>query len=196
MMENEKTLVILKPDAVQRGIIGDVITRFEKVGLKLVGAKMISPSKKLLDEQYPADREEFVRGMGQKTLDSYKEMGLDAKDDFNTDDPLKIGHEIRKWISDYMRSGPVLAFVLEGPHAIGVVRKIVGFTLPQTAQPGTIRGDYSFDSSSLGNTQKRPIKNLVHASGNKEEADFEVSLWFSDSELYRYDTVHQAHMNH
>jgi len=93
-----------------------------------------------------------------------------------------------------MTSGPVLAFVLQGPHAIEVVRKIVGFTLPQKSQPGTIRGDYSFDSSYLANKNKRPIRNLIHASGNKEEAEFELSLWFSETDLFDYDTVHQAHM--
>jgi len=191
----ERTLVILKPDAVQRGIVGDVITRFERVGLKLVGAKMISASKDLLDTHYPADRKEFVEGMGKKTLDNYKEMGMDAKKQFGTTDPAVIGEKIRKWQVEFMQSGPVLAMVWEGPHAIEVVRKITGFTLPQKAAPGTIRGDHSFDSSYLGNVEERPIKNLVHASGDPEEAAFEVGLWFSESELFDYDGIHQAHMS-
>ncbi len=193
-MEDERTLVILKPDAVKRGLIGDVIGRFEKTGLKMVGAKMVRAEKSLLEKHYPADREDLTRNIGQRTLESYKEMGLDPKEQFGETDPLKIGATVRNWLIDYMASGPVLAFVMQGPHAIEVVRKIVGFTLPQKSQPGTIRGDYSFDSSYLANKNKRPIRNLIHASGNKEEAEFELSLWFSETDMFDYDTVHQAHM--
>jgi len=191
----ERTLIVLKPDAVQRGIVGDVITRFEKVGLKIVGAKMFRPSQDVLDQHYPKSREEFVKGLGQRTLDGYKEMGIDPKQQFGHDDALKIGEEIRQWLVGSMQAGPVLAVVLEGPHAIDVVRKMVGHTLPQKANPGTIRGDYSFDSAYLGNINKRPIRNLIHASGTKEEAEFEVGLWFSESEIFDYDSVHQKHMS-
>ncbi|HEX9594717.1 MAG TPA: nucleoside-diphosphate kinase [Candidatus Saccharimonadales bacterium] len=191
----ERTLVILKPDAVQRGIVGDVVSRFEKVGLKIVGAKMFTPSRKVLDEHYPRDRKEFVEGIGKRTLDGYKDMGIDVKEQFGTTDALKVGEEIRQWLVDFLRSGPVLALVIEGPHAIEVVRKIVGHTMPQKADPGTIRGDYSFDSAYLGNVNKRPIRNLIHASGSKEEAEFEVSLWFSESEIFDYETVHQKYMS-
>lgn len=191
----ERTLVVLKPDAVQRAIVGDVITRFERVGLKIVGAKMIVPTQESLDKHYPRERESFVKGIGQRTLEGYKEMGIDPKDQFGHEDPLKIGESVRQWLVDFLKSGPVLALVIEGPHAIEVVRKLVGHTMPQKAAPGTIRGDYSFDSAYLGNINKRPIRNLVHASGNKEEAEFEVGLWFSESEIFDYDTVHQQHMN-
>jgi len=191
----ERTLLVIKPDAVQRGIIGDIISRFEKVGLKIIGTKMFQPSQDLLDRHYPKSRKKFVKGIGQKTIDSYKEAGLKPEEQFSTTDPLVIGEQVRQWLVKFMLDGPVLALVLEGPHAIEVVRKIVGFTLPQKAAPGTIRGDYSFDSSYLGNMQGRPIKNLVHASGNKEEAEFELDLWFSESELFDYDTIHQKHMN-
>lgn len=193
-MEDERTLVILKPDAVKRGIIGDVVQRFEKVGLKMVGAKMIRADKGLLDRHYPADRKDLVTGIGQRTLDSYKEMGLDPKEQFGETDPFKIGSQVRDWLVEYMTSGPVLAFVLQGPHAIEVVRKIVGSTLPQKAQPGTIRGDHSFDSSFLANKNARPIRNLIHASGNAEEAEFELDLWFSEADMFEYSTVHQDHM--
>lgn len=191
----ERTLVVLKPDAVQRGIVGDVITRFERVGLKIVGAKMFMPSRKVLDQHYPKDRKEFVKGIGQRTLDGYKEMGLDVREQFGSTDALKVGEIIRQWLVVSLSAGPVLALVIEGPHAIEVVRKIVGHTMPQKADPGTVRGDYSFDSAYLGNKNMRPIKNLIHASGNQEEAEFEVSLWFSDSEIFDYETVHQQHMN-
>lgn len=190
----ERTLIVLKPDAVQRGLSGEILARFEKVGLKIVGAKMFIPSKELLNTHYPVDRNEFIEGMGNKTLSDYKEQGLDPNKDFGHDDPHKIGLQVQKWLVDFMSSAPVFAAVLEGPHAIEVVRKLRGHTLPLKALPGTITGDYSFDSSALGNDGKRPIRNLVHASGNKEEAEFEIGLWFKPEEIYAYDTVHQKHM--
>jgi nucleoside-diphosphate kinase len=186
--------VIIKPDAVQRGIIGDIITRFERVGLKIAGAKMIVPEDDRLAKHYPEDRREFIEGMGNKTLNNYKELGMDVKEFFGVDDPFEIGQQVRKWLIDFMKSGPVIAVVLEGPHSIEVVRKICGFTLPTGAAPGTIRGDYSFDSSALANSGKRTIRNLVHASGNSEEAEHEIPIWFDNDELHSYETVHQKHM--
>jgi nucleoside-diphosphate kinase len=102
--------------------------------------------------------------------------------------------EVQKWLVEYLTVNPVVAVVLEGPHAVELVRKLVGHTLPLKAQPGTIRGDFSFDSSALANENKRPIRNLIHASGNKEEAELEIALWFSGSELFDYQTIHQSHM--
>jgi nucleoside-diphosphate kinase len=190
----ERTLVILKPDAIQRGIMGDIIDRFEKRGLKIIGAKMFKPSEDLLNKHYPGDRDELVVGIGQRTLDGYKDLGLDVKKQFGHEDPVKIGHEVRSWLVDFMKSGPVFAMVIEGPNAIAIVRKIRGNTEPMRAEVGTITGDLSFDSSAFANAQARPIRNLVHASGNKEEAEFEVGLWFSESELFEYETVHQSSM--
>ncbi len=186
----ERTLIILKPDAVQRGLIGDIIGRFEKMGLKIVGAKFFVPTTELLNKHYPVDREDFITGMGQKTLDNYRELGLDPKHYFGTDDANKIGLVVQKWLVDFMISAPVMAVVLEGPHAIELVRKVRGHTLPLKADPGTITGDYSFDSSSLANSEQRPIRNLVHASGNKKEAEFEIDLWFKPDELFDYSTAH------
>ncbi|HET9850260.1 MAG TPA: nucleoside-diphosphate kinase [Candidatus Saccharimonadales bacterium] len=180
----ERTLVILKPDAVRRGLTGEIISRFEKTGLKMIGAKMITPDRELANKHYPVDRREFIEGMGHKSLQNYKEQGGDAKKELGTDDPHAIGLQIQAWMVDFITSGPVLAIVLEGPHAVEIVRKIVGHTLPLKAEPGTIRGDYSYDSPTLANKEKRPIYNLIHASGDKKEAEFEIGLWFSDSELH------------
>ncbi len=190
----EKTLIILKPDAIQRGIVGDIITRFEKVGLKIVGLKMLTPEDDRLARHYPKDRSELIEGIGNKTLNNYKELGIDPKKQFGHADAYKIGMQVHGWLVDFMKSGPVIAAVLEGPHAIEVVRKITGFTLPTAAQPGTIRGDYSFDSSALANAGKRTIRNLVHASGNREEAEYEIPIWFDEDELHDYETIHQKHM--
>ncbi len=191
---NEKTLVVIKPDAMQRGIMGEIISRYEKVGLKIIGAKMLKVPKELADKHYPKDREEFIVGMGQKTLNSYKEQGLDPVEELGTEDPKEIGLKIQGWLVEFISESPVMALVLEGPHAIEVVRKITGFTLPAKADPGTIRGDYSFDSSAYANTAKRPIRNLIHASGDAEEAEFEINLWFSHDELYDYEAIHHKHM--
>lgn len=190
----EQTLIILKPDAIQRSLVGDIITRYEKVGLKIVGMKMFVPNKELLNKHYPVDRDEFIVGMGNKTLNNYKLLGQDPLELFGTDDAKEIGLKVQSWLVDFMADSPVIAIVLEGPHAIEIVRKIRGHTLPQMAQPGTITGDYSFDSSSIANNDMRPIRNLVHASGSDEEAKFEIELWFSSDELFSYETVHQSHM--
>ena len=119
---------------------------------------------------------------------------MDPVEDFGTDDPKVIGLKIHEWLVEFLTSSPVLAMVWEGPHAVEAVRKISGATLPVKAAPGTIRGDYSFDSSALANLAKRPIRNLIHASGDTKEAEFEVNLWFSQDELFDYETIHQKHM--
>jgi len=156
--------------------------------------KMLIADKSLGDRHYPLSRTEFVEGLGKRTLESYAEQGIDVQKEFGHTDPHKIGEQVRKWLVDYLTSGPVVAVVLEGPHAIEMVRKFVGNTMPVKAQPGTIRGDYSFDSSAYANQNRRPIRNLIHASGNKEEAEFEINLWFKPQEMFQYDSVHQRHM--
>ena len=185
----EKTLVVLKPDAIRRGVGSEILSRFEKAGLKLIGAKMVNVSKDLAEKHYPSDRHEWIEQIGHKTLANYKKLEADVKKLLGTDDPKEIGKMARVWLLEYITSGPVLAVVFEGPHAVELVRKIVGHTLPLESAPGTIRGDYSFDSSLLANSSKRAIKNLVHASGSKEEADYEIPLWFETSELVKYKRV-------
>lgn len=190
----ERTLVFIKPDGIQRGIVGEIVSRFEKVGLKIVGAKLFVPSKELANRHYPKERTEFIEGIGKNTLKGYKEQGINVKKQFGHEDPHKIGLEVHGWLVDSITSSPVLAMVLEGPHAIAVVRKICGVTTPSEAQPGTIRGDYSFDSAAYANKALRPMRNIIHASGNKEEAEFEIGLWFKPTEVFDYETIHQKHM--
>lgn len=196
-MENvfEQTLVILKPDAVARGIMGEIITRFERVGLKMVAGKLVTVSKELADRHYPASRKEFIEGMGNKTRENYQELGLDLAKDFgNKTDAHSIGMVIRDWLAVMITAGPVFASVWEAPHAVELVRKLCGHTLPLKSPPGTIRGDYAYDSSALANYGKRPIKNLMHASGTLEEARYEVELWFTKSEMSTYTRVQEAAM--
>lgn len=190
----EQTLVVLKPDTVARGISGEIISRFERVGLKIVAAKIMKVNKAMADKHYPTSRTEFINGMGNKTLENYRDLGIDVKKEMGTDDPLKIGLRIQEWLVDMITSGPVFAMVLEGPHSVELVRKLCGHTLPLKAVPGTIRGDYSFDSSYLANTNRRPIKNMIHASGTVEEAKYEIPLWFSEKEIYVYERVEEKMM--
>lgn len=182
----ERTLVLVKPDGVKRALVGEIVSRFEKRGLKITGMKMIWVDEGMVRKHYPTEREEWVTGIGEKTLKAYADYGTDPKEHLGTMDPHEIGLLVCKWLVDYLTSGPVVAMILEGPHAITAVRKIAGYTYPDTAVPGTIRGDYSIDSPDLANMTKRSGMNLVHASGNKEEAEFEIALWFRKEEIHKY----------
>lgn len=182
----EHTVVLIKPDGVKRGIVGEIITRFEKTGLKIVALKLIWVDKDIATKHYPEARTELLKGIGQKTLDTYAKYGRDPKEEFDSIEPVEIGKIVNKWNIDLITSGPVVAIVLEGPHAIENVRMIVGNTLPVFAVPGTIRGDYSVDSPALANARKRAVKNIVHASGNAEEAKYEEQLWFRKPEIQNY----------
>ncbi|MDR5695113.1 MAG: nucleoside-diphosphate kinase [Armatimonadota bacterium] len=184
-IRRERTLVFVKPDGVQRGLVGEIIARFERCGLKIVGMKMVWPTKEFLDRHYPKD-ETFLVTLGSKTREAFETYGMSLKASMGTDDLLEIGRRVRGWLLDYVSSAPVVAFVLEGTQATSVVRKIVGHTLPVFAQPGTIRGDFAIDSPTVANLEQRAIRNLVHASGNVEEAEKEISLWFSPEELFSY----------
>lgn len=185
---HERTLVFLKPDGVQRGLTGTVLARFERAGLKVVGIKMVQASADLLERHYPSD-EGFLATIGGKTREAFAAAGLDIMKEVGSDDPLLIGRQVRQWLVDFVASGPVIAFVLEGTHAVAVTRKLVGDTLPFRAAPGTIRGDFSADSPTVANLQKRPVRNVVHASGTTGEADAEIALWFSPEEIHDYMRV-------
>lgn len=192
-IRNERTLVFLKPDGVQRGLTGAVLERFERAGLKVVGMKMVHADRELLDRHYPSD-EGFLRTLGGKTKEAFAAYGLDVKAQTGSDDPLEIGRQVRGWLIDYVSSGPVAAFVLEGIHAVSAARKLVGDTLPYRAAPGTIRGDYSIDSPTVANLMNRPVRNLIHASGSVEEARMEIALWFRPEELHSYRRADEAVM--
>lgn len=187
----ERTLVLVKPDGVQRGLVGEILARFERAGLKLVGLKMVRASRDLLERHYPAD-EAFLRTIGSKTAEAFQAYDLDVRERMGTDDPLEVGRRVRGWLVEFMASGPVVAAVVEGVHAVSAVRKLVGKTLPVFAEPGTIRGDWSTDSPALANLEQRPVRNLVHASGTVEEAEYEVGLWFREDELHTYRRADEA----
>lgn len=185
----EQTFVMIKPDGVRRGLTGEVISRFERAGLKLVGIKMLKPTEEHLHRHYNTDKEETIQRLGGKTLATYEKYGRDAKADFGTDDPHDLGKMVVEWLMKYMQSGPVVAMVLEGRHAVENVTSLVGPTMPVAAPGGTIRGDFSTDSAAYANIEKRGVMNIVHASGSIEEANFEKNLWFSPEELQSYKRV-------
>ena len=187
----ERTLVLVKPDGVKRGLTGEILSRFERVGLKIVGVKMVYVERGFALNHYPVT-EQWYKKVGTNTLDDSKKYGVNVKELMGTEDPLGIGKKVHSWNVDFLTSGPIVAMVLEGYHAIEVVRKIAGTTLPNLAMPGTIRGDFSSRSALSANVKNSAIPNLVHASGEKEEAKREIGLWFSEKELHSYKTVHDA----
>ena len=163
MASIERSLIVFKPDAIGRGIVGEILSRFEKVGLKIVGAKMLQPSYDHYYHHYE-NIGKMVSRRGQKAFDVTLEM---------------------------MNSGPVIAFVLEGVEAIAIVRKMIGATEPKSALPGTVRGDYSHMSFGHADLNDIGIPNLIHASGSPSEAVAEIAHWFSENELFSYETVHE-----
>ncbi len=183
----ERTLVLMKPDAVQRAIVGKILERFENVGLKIVGMKMVHTDENLAKKHYVV--ENFIKTTVPKTRGAYAKRGIELKES-----DVEIATLIQKMLVDFLREGPVIALVLDGPHAVEVVRKLVGGTEPRTALPGTIRGDFFMDSYFVSDAKKRPLRNLIHASGNKEEADYEVALWFKKEELFDWESMHDRHV--
>jgi nucleoside-diphosphate kinase len=185
-LPTERTFMMVKPDGVMRGLIGEIISRVEKRGLKVIALKMEQATAEKIDGFYPKDPA-WVKRLGEKGLKTFAEYQLDPKEYMGTDDAMKIGVGVRKSLIEFMQIGPVVPMVVEGVHAISVIRKIVGSTLPVFAEPGTIRGDYSVDAPTAANLEGRGIYNLVHASETPEEAAHEVSYWFKESELHDYD---------
>lgn len=187
----EKTLVLVKPDGVVRGLIGEIIKRFEQRGLKLVGLKMIKPTKELAEKHYP-DSEQQISGMGAKTLQAGDKETIRKL--FKTEEPKEIGKVLRNWLVQFITSEPVVAMVVEGYKAISAVRKICGFTDPAKAELGTIRGDFGHTGIEGWNAKKSAVKNLVHASGSADEAENEIKLWFTEKEIYDYKLGHESNI--
>lgn len=186
-MITEKTLIIIKHDGVARGLMGEIIKRFERAGLKLVGLEFISGTENMGHSHYP-NSEEWLTTVGNRTLGDYESKGIDPVEELGTADPIEIGKKVKQWLVDYLTVGPVMAMVWEGPGAVEVGRKLVGGTIPTKAAPGTIRGDYSIDNVELANKLSRPFYNLIHASGEVAEAKEEIALWFGKGEIFDYKT--------
>lgn len=166
----QKTLVLIKPDGVKRNLIGEIIKRFEARGLKVVDLKMLTAPMKTVEQHYTSD-EDYLRTLGEKSVAAGDKV----------DDVVEQGRKIVTAMRKFLISGKIVAMVLEGEDGVALVRKITGYTDPIKAEKGTIRGDLGEDSILKANSEGRPVYNLIHASGNLEEAEREIKLWFGKS---------------
>jgi nucleoside-diphosphate kinase len=177
-IKKQRTYCMVKPDGVQRGLIGEIISRIERAGLKVVAMKMVTPSEQMVRDHYPMMDDTWVGRLGDKGLNTFTDLGLDAKEHLGTDDRMVVGKGVAESLVTYMTSGPVVCMIVEGIQAVDMVRKLAGHTLPFKAELGSIRGDFSVDSPAVANIEMRSIYNLFHASETQEEAANEMSLWF------------------
>jgi nucleoside-diphosphate kinase len=185
--KNECTLVLIKPDGIQRSLIGEIISRYEKTGLKLLGLKLVLPTEDLVEKHYLADPDWKIKA-GTKSIQAYKAKNL--KPPFK--EAEKMGEVILERLKKYLSCGPVVAMVWQGMNSVGVVRKITGETDPLVSDVGTIRGDFTLDSCTIADIDDRAVRNLVHASGTVLEAQKEISLWFKPEELMQYSLVGES----
>ncbi len=187
---HERTLAIIKPDGIERSLIGEIIKRYERIGLKLVGIKMLIPTRELIERHYTLDPE-WRMNVGVKSIDAYKKKGKKPPHD----EPLKAAASILEVLIKYMTSGPVVVMVWQGAHAVQIVRKLTGCTEPLTSDVGTIRGDFVLDSYEMSDHDGRSVRNLVHASGSIKEAEDEIAHWFKRDELIDYHLMNE-HINY
>jgi nucleoside-diphosphate kinase len=178
----EKTLVLLKHDSVSRGLVGRIISRFEDIGLKIIAVKMLLPNEKLAENHYFLE-EDWAKAVFEKTKAGYEKDGKK----FPYKDHMEFGKQIQSWNINFLREGPIIALILEGPHVIEIVRKLVGSTEPRASSPGTIRGDFAMmESYAVADAKNRVLRNLVHASDSIKSAEREMALWFKPEEVQTY----------
>jgi len=180
-IKKEKSLVVIKLDGIQRSLIGEIIKRYERVGLKLVALKMMIPTRELVHQHYTVDSNWRMEN-GAKTIKAYTDQGKTPP----TLDPMEMSGMTLEKLIGYLSSGPAIAMVWQGMNAVSVVRKITGTTEPRTSDVGTIRGDFTIDSYEVSNIDQRVVRNLVHASGSVEDAEKEIALWFKPEEILNY----------
>ncbi len=182
----ESTLVLLKPDAVQRALVGEILSRFERTGFKIIGLKMCYATKDVAGRHY-ADDEAWLVSVGEKAKKAAESKGQKV-----SGSPKELGQKVRQMLIEFITMSPTVAIVLEGHDVINKVRTIVGDTAPSRAAPGTIRGDFSFDSYGLADVSGRPIQNLIHASDSPDSAKREIAIWFMKDEIHPYQRVDEA----
>ena len=200
-MKKQRALLMIKPDGVQRGLIGKIIKRFEQVGLKITGLKFIWAKEQQIKIHYPETGAWFKK-VGERTLTNYaknlpagrQEVLMRVKEVFGSDNPVTIGKTVKQWLITYLQESPVFLAVVEGYEAIEIARKLSGNTIPVLAAPGTIRGDFSHDTIDLANEQSRPLRNIIHASDTAEDGEKEIKVWFKDDELFDYSRVDEKIM--
>lgn len=182
-LKTQRSLVLIKPDGVQRHLVGDILHRFERAGLKIVGLKMVWATPAIINQHYRQD-EAYLRSIGEKTIEGMRKQGLPIQEN-----PLAIGRRVRGYLVNHLSVSPVVALALEGTNAIKNVRQLVGATDPIIADVGTVRGDFTIDTIQMADLESRSVRNLIHASGDPEEAEREIRIWFTPEELYAYRTV-------
>ena len=182
-LKGQRTLVLIKPDGVQRHLVGEITHRFERAGLKLVGMKLVWATPETIERHYRTD-EDYLRSIGEKTIEGMRALGLPA-----AGSAVEIGRRVRSYLRNHLSISPVVAMVLQGTNAVRNVRQLVGTTDPLLADVGSIRGDLTIDTIQRANLEERSVRNLLHASGDPEEAAREIAIWFSPEELYTYSTV-------
>jgi nucleoside-diphosphate kinase len=181
--EKERTLIILKPDTIQRGLVGEVLSRIERTGLKFTAFKFFVPTREQVLAHYNKD-DAWCERKGQGVVEQLTARGVVV------DKPaIEYGRDIMEGNVKFMTAGPVLAAVVEGNQAVGVVVKHVGTTEPKTADIGTIRGDLTVDSYSHATYRSSAVRNLIHCSESPEEAEREIQVWFSENDIMNYKTV-------
>ncbi len=183
----EKTLVLIKPDGVQRSLIGEIIHRYERTGLKMIGLKFLVPDAKTIEKHYLTEKD-WLESVGQKSIESYSKKGLEPP----SRNAKEIGQKVLQRLKKYLSSGPVVAMVWQGNEAVGVIRKITGSTEPLSSDVGTIRGDLTIDSYSLADPDDRAVRNLIHASSDVRAAKKEIKIWFKDNEIVKYRLIPEA----
>jgi nucleoside-diphosphate kinase len=184
-LKDEITFLMVKPDGVRKGLIGELIRRIEQRDLKIVALEMFQPTLAQMEEHYPKDPA-WIKRLGEKSLKTYAQYDLHPTAELGTDDPEKIGTMVRKWLVEYMVSAPLVRMIVKGVHAVDMVRKIIGPTMPYLADMGTFRGDFSSDSAAIANSEKRAVMNLAHASETAEEAAHEIAFWFGQKSIFDY----------
>lgn len=184
-LHKERTLVIIKPDGIQRNLIGEIITRFERTGLKFTGFKFLVPTREQCLTHYNKDEAWFLR-KGNRIIEDLKAQGLPVEKE-----PMEYGRGIIDTIVAFMTAGPVLAMVIEGNQSVAIVTKITGSTEPSTSDVGTIRGDLTVDSYGHSTYQNRAVRNLIHCSESPEEAEREMKVWFDEKEIVSYKTAQE-----
>jgi nucleoside-diphosphate kinase len=185
-VKHQRTFVMIKPDGVMRGLTGEIISRIERAGLKIVAMKMLVPDEKRIRSHYPTSDEKWISRLGNKAVSGLDGTGLTAKQAYGTDDEFQLGSNALAGLIKYMQSGPVVAMVIEGLGAVEQMRKLIGATLPNKAAVGTIRGDFSVDTPLVANVEGRSIHNLIHASEIPSEAEAEIKLWFGGETICDY----------
>ena len=183
--KEERTLILIKPDGVKRGLSGEILRRIEMRGFKIIGCQMLFATREEIEGHYE-NSEPYLKSIAAKTKATFERYGINVMQEMGTEDDVQIGRLVRSWLVDFMLSGPIVKIAVQGVHVVEGIRKLCGNTMPTLAEMGTIRGDFSTDSAACANRDHRAVRNLVHASGTIDEAEKELKYWFTSQELQEY----------